>query len=147
MCVSVCVYLCVVMCMFVWVLVWVLVNVCVGVSGCVWVGLCVCFWYLLQDLFLIYYFIVILFLIFIARFIFNLLRTLLALNFFHDFFRGVNHSLKISGNPYSKSEISCTQVRNPFENEKSRTLNAEVIYPSIFFLKNWPFVSQILTFS
>ena len=37
--------------------------------------------------------------------------------------RGVNHSLEISGNPYTKSEISYAESRNPFE--KSEILYAK----------------------
>ena len=38
--------------------------------------------------------------------------------------------MEIFGNSYEKSEISYAIRKNPFEKEKSRTLNAEVIYTS-----------------
>ena len=44
--------------------------------------------------------------------------------------RGVIHCLEISGNLYKKSEISTPKPEIPLENEKSRTLNVEVIHPS-----------------
>ena len=43
--------------------------------------------------------------------------------------RGENHMLEIFGNSYEKSEIAYAIRKNLFEKEKSRTPNAEVIYP------------------